>query len=87
MEHIVLTCGFELDVDPAWLDDFELFDAIAAVERGDILHGLPVIVDKIVGSRKKAFYDCFRDESGRVPMLKASEAIGELLQKLPAAKN
>ena len=87
MKHIVLDCGFEADIDEAVLDDFELFDAIAAVEAGEILKGLPVVVEKILGKQKKAFYDFFRNEAGRVPMEQASAAIADLLQKVPTAKN
>lgn len=87
MKHITLDCGFECDVDEAVLDDFELFDAVAEVEAGNILKGLPVVVDKILGKRKKEFYNYFRNEAGRVPMEQASAAIADLFQQIPAAKN
>ena len=87
MKHITLDCGFEADIDEAVLDDFELFDAIAAVEDGHILR-LPFVVDKILGKeQKKALYDYFRGEDGRVPSQQVSEAIADLLQQVPTIKN
>lgn len=87
-KHIVLACGFEADIDEAVLDDFELFEAIAEVEDGHILR-LPFVVGKILGKeQKKALYDFFRDEkTGRVPTQQVSEAIADLLEKVPQVKN
>lgn len=85
MKHLVLKCGFEIDVDEAMFEDMELFDAVAEMEKGRVL-ALSEVTGKILGDRKAELYEFLRDESGRVPIPAVSEAVVEIFQR-GASKN
>lgn len=80
MVHVKTSCGFEMDVDTATFNDMELFDAIAEVEKGHMI-ALPEVVERIVGSSKKALYDCLRGEDGRVPVDQVNAQILEIVNQ------
>lgn len=85
MKHLVLECGFEIDVEESTFEDMELFDAVADMEKGRVL-ALSEVTGKILGDRKAALYDFLRDENGRVPIQAVSDAVVEIFQK-GASKN
>ena len=66
VKHIKTTTGFEMDIDESVIDDMELFDAVAAIQGGDVF-AVPTVIDKLCGEQKKALYDHCRLGSGRVP--------------------
>lgn len=81
MAHVKTSCGFEIDVEPETFDDMELFDAIAEVESGRMM-SLPTVVQKVLGSSKKALYDCIRTEDGRVPVNEVNAQILEIVNQV-----
>ena len=85
MKHLVLDCGFELDVDERTFDDMELFDLIAEMDAGNAL-ALSRVTAKILGDKKPALYDHLRDDAGHVPVEAVTAAVIEIFQK-GASKN
>lgn len=65
--------GFAYSVDPAFMEDMELVDALAEMDRNQL--AVSVVVLKILGKEQRAaLYEHLRDDSGRVP-IKAVEAV------------
>lgn len=79
MKHLKLKCGFEVDIDETIFEDMELFEAIAAMQKGQPL-ALTEVITKVLGDQKAALYDHLRDEKGRVPIKDVSDAVIELFQ-------
>lgn len=67
MKKVTTASGFSCEVDENALNDMELFDALVALDGGD-MSVLPTVVSKIMGPSKKALYDHVRLESGIVPI-------------------
>ena len=85
MKQVKTSAGFTAELDESCFDDFELFDAIVAMQKGDAMR-LPLVVDKILGEKKAALFDFLRDEKGRVPTKAIADAVSEIIQAL-SAKN
>lgn len=73
--------GFEAEIDEGLLDDMELFDAVAAMEAGN-LTALSTVVDRVLGVKKAELYDALRGENGRTPVKAVSDAIAEILRQM-----
>lgn len=81
MKKIVLDCGVEINIDERDLGNMELFDALVAIDDGD-LTAVPRIFHYLMSKEdKKALYDALRVD-GRVPVGKVVEALKELFDKL-----
>lgn len=78
--------GFEYQVDPDTLNDMELMENLAEVDNNPLL--LPKVVRAVLGdSQKKALYDHYRDEKGKVPATAISAAFVEILSTNNQGKN
>ena len=71
--------GFEYEVDENVLDDMEMLDALAEARGEDPLQ-INVVSKKLLGvEQRKRLYDHLRDETGRVPIEAATEAITDIM--------
>ena len=78
--------GFEYQVDPDTLNDMELMENLAEVDNNPLL--LPKVVRAVLGDdQKKALYDHYRDEKGKVPATAISAAFVEILSTNNQGKN
>jgi hypothetical protein len=75
--------GFKFKVDEASLDDMELLEDLAEIDKGNILK-YPSAIERILGKEQKAkLYDKIRDpETGRVTATATSEALTEIIEVL-----
>ena len=79
------TKGFVWEFDERVLDDIEILDAISEMDENPMV--FPKLVKKILGEeQKKAFYDAYRNEDGRVPVEELVLAFGEILTGNPETK-
>lgn len=81
MKTVTTKNGFSCELDETMLNDMELFDALAAFDRGE-MNALPSVVDKIMGENKKALYDFVRDERGIVPIDKVVPELRDIILAL-----
>lgn len=80
------TAGFEYQVDPDALNDMELMESLAEVDANPLL--LPKVIRAVLGdAQKKAFYDHYRNEAGKVPVDVISAAFVEILSANNQGKN
>ena len=80
------TAGFAYRVDPAALNDMELMENLAEVDSNPLL--LPKVIRTVLGDdQKKAFYDHYRTENGKVPVDVISAAFVEILSTNNQGKN
>lgn len=87
MTHVELSCGFEADIDESAADDMEFLDALELMDTRQNPIGLTRICDILLTpAQKKEFYDCIRDESGKVRVKAAGEQIQEMLGQLTSKK-
>ena len=81
MKHVKTSAGFEADIDENQLDDMELFDAIAEVDRGNKL-ALSKVTDIILGDRKRDMYETCRKENGKVGIAQVMTSVNEIIEQL-----
>lgn len=77
--------GFDFEVAEDITNDMELFEALCDLDAGDATAVVPVC-RKILGRQKKALYDHLRDENGRVPVEKVSEAVIDIINAVKDGK-
>ena len=78
--------GFEYQVDPDALNDMELMENLAEVDENPLK--LPKVIRAVLGdAQKKAFYDHYRTENGKVPVDVVSAAFVEILSTNNQGKN
>lgn len=75
--------GFKFKVEEASLDDMELLEDLAEIDKGNILK-YPSAIERILGKEQKAkLYDKIRDpETGKVTATATSEALTEIIEVL-----
>ena len=75
--------GFKFKVDEASLDDMELLEDLAEIDKGNILK-YPSAIERILGKEQKAkLYDKIREpETGKVTATATSEALTEIIEVL-----
>lgn len=71
--------GFKFEIDEEALDDMELLDAMAEAEEGDALKMSKVMLRVLGKEQRDALYEHIRNESGRVPIEAAMNALVEIL--------
>lgn len=77
--------GIDVEVTPEALDDWELMEAIAAVDGGDqeAMMQMPAIVKRLIGPDAYAkAKESVRDDTGRVSAEAMGEFVGELFTAL-----
>ena len=78
--------GFAYKVDPDVLNDVELMENLAELDSNPLL--LPKVIRTVLGdAQKKAFYDHYRNKSGKVPADVISAAFVEILSTNNQGKN
>ena len=81
MKTVTTKSGFTCELDEAMLNDMELFDALTALDEGD-MSVLPTVVRKIMGASKRALYDHVRGENGIVPIDRVVAEIRDVVVSL-----
>ena len=78
--------GFEYEIDPKRLDDYEFFELIASLDNNPL--ALPQVVNKLLGDdQKKILMDHLRDENGVVPISKIEKEITDIFNGAKEVKN
>lgn len=85
MKQIKTRTGFECEIDPIVMDDMELFDLVVRIDRNDVV-AYSLFLDKILGEKKASLYDHVREADGRVPIMKLSDEISDILEQLGGKK-
>lgn len=81
-----LESGFEFEIDPENLDDYELIEMLADLENNPLL--TPKVITKMLGvDQKNALLDHLRDEKGKVSMKDMDIAVAEMLRSNEPIKN
>ena len=81
-----LESGFEFELDDNIFDDFELVELYAKVAKNPIWIG--DLAEKLLGAeQKKALIEHLRDENGKVHTTAVMNALKEIEEAIPAAKN
>ena len=84
--EITTASGFCCRVDEDALDDIELLETLSKLDQGDVTV-LPSTVEGLLGpDGRAALYDHVRTSSGRVPITKVVEELGDIMQGLKGAK-
>lgn len=81
-----LKSGFDFEISEAVFDDFELIELYAAVNKNPIYLG--ALAEKLLGNdQKKALVEHLRGEDGVVHTTDMMNALSEIEEAIPAAKN
>lgn len=81
-----LKSGFDFEISEAVFDDFELIELYAAVNKNPIYLG--ALAEKLLGNdQKKALVEHLRGEDGIVHTTDMMNALSEIEEAIPAAKN
>lgn len=84
VKKITLQNGFKCTIDDKRLDDMELLEDLAEVDKGNIL-ALPGVFIRILGvEQKNKLYDKIRDKKTGIV---SSESAGNALQEIVEALN
>lgn len=86
MIKITMGDGFKIQLDENVFDDFELVELYAKVAKNPIWIG--DLTEKLLGTeQKKALIEHLRDENGKVHTTAVMNALKEIEEAIPAAKN
>lgn len=86
MINITMGDGFKIQLDENVFDDFELVELYAKVAKNPIWIG--DLTEKLLGAeQKKALIEHLRDENGKVHTTAVMNALKEIEEAIPAAKN
>ena len=86
MINITMGDGFKIQLDENVFDDFELVELYAKVAKNPIWIG--DLAEKLLGAeQKKALIEHLRDENGKVHTTAVMNALKEIEEAIPAAKN
>jgi hypothetical protein len=86
MINITMGDGFKIQLDENVFDDFELVELYAKVAKNPIWIG--DLTEKLLGAeQKKALIEHLRDENGKVHTSAVMNALKEIEEAIPAAKN
>ena len=77
----ITVAGVQLAVDPTVLDDFELLESLAEIQRGDVLV-LPIVFRAVAGDKAQELLDALRGENGRVTATAATEVLVQIMREL-----
>ena len=81
-----LSSGFEFHLDENIFDDFELVELYAKVAKNPIWIG--DLAERLLGAeQKKALIEHLRDKDGKVHTIDVMNALKEIEEAIPAAKN
>ena len=77
----ITVADVQLTVDPTIFDDFELLEALAEIQRGDIL-ALPTVFRAVAGDQASALLNSIRRGDGRVTATDATEVLVQIMSEL-----
>lgn len=77
--------GFEFTLDEQAMDDMNLIDALAGASENDPLQFSRVIRLLLGEEQRKRLYNTLKNEAGRVPVERVSEAVSEIFAAAGAA--
>lgn len=77
----ITVADVQLTVDPTIFDDFELLEALAEIQRGDIL-ALPTVFRAVAGDQASALLNSIRRGDGRVTATAATEVLVQIMSEL-----
>lgn len=84
----VTKSGFEYEIDADALDDMELLEELAELDKGNVGPLADVIVSLLGEKQKKSLYEFCRDKkSGRVKATKVIRVLNEIMQQAQTTKN
>lgn len=79
--------GFVCEIDEDCLNDMETLEEVAKIEEGEVWK-VGTVLERMVGTeKKKELYNLLRNEKGRVPIERVSEAFEKLVNSLNNGKN
>lgn len=80
--------GFTFNIEQDNLDDIELVEILAEIEKGRFTK-FPLFVEKVLGKKQKEkLYDYYRDEKGRVSLATIMKVVmEEMMQSSTETKN
>ena len=77
---VKISNGFGCVIDDEMLDDMELVEDLAAVQKDDPFR-LPGVIVRILGQEQKdALYESLRNEKGKVTVKAATDALVEIFE-------
>ena len=86
MINITMGDGFRIHLEENVFDDFELVELYAKVAKNPIWIG--DLAEKLLGTeQKKVLIEHLRDENGKVHTTAVMNALKEIEEAIPAAKN
>ena len=86
MINITMEDGFKVSLDEEIFDDFELVELFAKTAKNPMWIG--DLAEKLLGAeQKKALVEHLRDENGKVRTSSMMQALKEIEDAIPAAKN
>ncbi len=84
--EITTKSGFHCTIDEDAMDDIELLMSLSKIDQGDIT-ALPDAVSGLLGAEcRNALYDHVRTSTGRVPITRVVEELGDIIANLQSAK-
>lgn len=86
MFEVKTSTGLELTIDQDRLENYELFEAIAAEESGDS-SAMVRIVNLLLGDEAKKLKDHVRTEKGLVPISALGAEIKDVFEQVKDLKN
>ena len=86
-EKVVLSDGYELEIDREALDDWDFLETLAKIDKGE--SGLIVdVLPQMLGEEQfKALKDHLRDKKGKLKASKMVEVMYEILNSSDSIKN
>lgn len=72
--------GFKCEISDDVINNMELVDAIANMQHDEDLLAISTVANILFGKDKKALYEHLREEDGRVPINKVSDAIKDVFE-------
>ena len=82
-----LTCGFEVELDPNVLDDWDLMEMISKLGDGQFQQYPKIAVRYLGAEQYEALKNHLRDAEGKLQASAMFEAINEIMEVQPESKN
>ena len=83
----VTSSGFHFEIDEDNLDDIEVLEGLAKIDKGNPL-ALPDVIERILGTeQKKALYEHIRKEKGKVPTSTVNQELTDIILNADNGKN
>ena len=86
-KKITLNSGLQLDIDLEVMDDWEVFELLREIDKGDAGAIVDLIPLALGDKQFKALKEHLKNEKGRIKASDMVDAFYELLEKVNALKN